>query len=67
MERFKNYGLWISIISLILLLMGNYGLFKLIGMEEPVFKNALDLVLSILITLGIVSNPQDGKGYLNGK
>lgn len=56
-SRWKSKVLWIGIISVIILIMRNYGLYTYIGMDEAVFKLLLDTVLGILITLGIVNDP----------
>lgn len=64
MNRFKNYGLWISIAAFIPMFL------KAIGVEV-IPDNYNDLVnsfLGILVVAGIVSNPQtEDKGFLDDK
>ncbi len=52
-SRFKNYGLWVSIIALIPMILNSFGI-KVIPEEYQVVSNT---VLSILVALGIISNP----------
>lgn len=60
MNRFKNYGLWVSIFALIPLLAQAFG-YKL-----PVnYNEIINAILGILVAAGILNNPTDGKGYLD--
>ena len=52
-SRFKNYGLWVSIIALIPMILNSFGI-KVIPEEYQVVSNT---VLPILVALGIISNP----------
>ncbi|WP_066894392.1 phage holin [Clostridium nigeriense] len=52
-SRFKNYGLWVSIIALIPMILNSFGI-KVIPEEYQAVSNT---VLSILVALGIISNP----------
>lgn len=64
MNRWKNYGLWVSIAAFIPLLLQGFGL-NLLPENYDIIVNAL---LGILVTAGIISNPTaDSKGYLDDK
>ena len=52
-SRFKNYGLWVSILALIPILLNACGV-KIVPDEYQVISNT---ILAILVTLGIISNP----------
>lgn len=52
-SRFKNYGLWVSIIALIPLVLHAFGI-NVIPEEYQAITNA---ILTILVGLGVVSNP----------
>lgn len=58
MERFKNYGLWIAIASLIGLFVNDMGL-----LSPEKYQTYVDAILMVLIAAGIVSNPSNGKGF----
>jgi len=62
-NRWKSKIVWTTLIALIVLLGGNYGLWNAIGMTSETFQAAANLVLSILIALGIVNNPTDSENY----
>lgn len=52
MERFKNYGLWVSIAALIPLILQAFGVSII-----PDYNQIVNAVLSILVMAGILSNP----------
>lgn len=58
-SRWKSKVVWVTVISLIILVGGNYGLFDYIGMTSDVFQTAANMVLSILVAVGIINNPTD--------
>ncbi len=58
-SKFRNYGLWISIISAVLMLLQAMGL----KFDVPYVNEIITSVLGVLVTLGIISNPSDGSGY----
>lgn len=53
LERFKNYGLWVSLAALIPLVLTNLG----INILPPNYSNIVSLALSFLVALGILNNP----------
>ena len=53
MCRFKNYGLWMSILALIPMLINAFGV-KVVPEEYEAISG---VILSILVALGIVNNP----------
>ena len=58
-SRWKSKVLWTTVIALIVLVGGNYGLWDAIGMTSEVFQQAANLVLTIAVALGLVNNPTD--------
>ena len=63
-SRFKNYGLWVSILALIPMLLNLFGI-KVVPED---FKEISMAILSILVTLGIISNPTtECKWYIDDK
>jgi uncharacterized membrane protein len=59
-NKFKNYGLWVAIGSLLILFLPQLG-FKIIPYD---FKIFIDAVLSILVIFGILNNPNtDSSGF----
>lgn len=56
-NKYKNYGLWLALFSLLGLLLRDTGL-----MFES-YGEYVELIMYILIALGVVSNPSMGIGY----
>ncbi|PEU35506.1 hypothetical protein [Bacillus toyonensis] len=58
-EKFKNYGLWVALFALLgMVLMDTVPHFNAGRYQEYV-----DIILYILITAGVVSNPTAGKWF----
>lgn len=62
-ERFKSKAMWASILGMLVLLIGNLGLYDVIGIDENALKNIIDIILSILVTFGILNNPTDSENF----
>lgn len=63
-SRFKNYGLWVSILALIPMILSAFGV-KVVADE---YQSITNITLSILVTLGIVNNPTTNcKWYIDDK
>lgn len=61
-SRFKNYGLWVSILALIPMILSAFGV-NVVPEEYQVITNT---ILSILVALGIISNPTtESKWYID--
>ena len=58
-NRWKSKIVWTTLVALIVLIGGNYGLWDAIGMTSETFQTAADLVMTILIAVGIINNPTD--------
>lgn len=63
MSKWKNYGLWVSIIAIISFVLGNWGLYDSIGMTSESFQRLANLILGALATAGVISNPTAGRMY----
>ncbi|NFI95815.1 holin [Clostridium botulinum] len=60
-SRFKNYGLWVSIAALIPLILKCFG----IEVIQGEYQQVVQAILSILVMLGIVSNPTTDTKWFN--
>lgn len=61
-NRLKNYGLWISIASLVFMILQDAGV--IITPEK--YQAYVDIILAILILLGIINNPDtENSGFLD--
>lgn len=61
-SKFKNYGLWLSIASLIGLVLQNSG----VDIAPVQYQDYVDTILSVLVLAGIISNPSKGIGFKDG-
>lgn len=65
-SKWRNYGMWVSLTATILLAIQAVGaLFKieLTPDQYDGITTAVNAVLMVLVVLGVVSNPEAGKGY----
>lgn len=58
-ERFRNYGLWVSLASLILLVLQTSG----VGVDVGKYNQIVNQILGIFVALGVLSNPKEGKWF----
>ncbi|WP_089282336.1 hypothetical protein [Anaerovirgula multivorans] len=65
--KYRNYGLWVSIFSLVGLLLGNYGLYETIGLDTESYQTIVDALLATLAMAGVISNPEKGDWYKDSK
>lgn len=56
-NKYKNYGLWLALFSLLGLVL------KDTGLMFANYSEYVELIMYILIALGVVSNPSIGIGY----
>jgi uncharacterized membrane protein len=61
MNRFRNYGLWLSIAAFIPLAVEAFGI-KILPENYDEIVNSL---LGILVVAGIIHNPEKGRWYLD--
>lgn len=60
-EKVKNYGFWISLCSAVMLVISNFGL----EIDVPYVEEIISSILGVLVILGVISNPKEGKGYID--
>ncbi|MNI75910.1 Bacteriophage holin [compost metagenome] len=67
-SKWRNYSMWVSLTAAVLLGVQTVGAifgFQLAPEKYNEVTAAVNAVLGILVVLGIVSNPEAGKGYTN--
>jgi len=52
-SRFKNYGLWVSVLALIPMILSLFG----VSIVPEEYATITNTILSILVALGIINNP----------
>jgi len=63
MDKFENYGLWVSIFAFIPLLLKGFN----INILPENYNEIVSAFLGILVLAGILSNPSTGKGFTDKK
>lgn len=64
-NRFKNYGLWTSILAFIPLLLDGLKVYNLNLILPSNYDLLVKSLLGILVMSGILNNPTNGQGYLD--
>lgn len=59
MEKFKNHGLWVALAALFYMILDDLGF----DVDPTRWETYVTLILGILIGLGVISNPQNGKWF----
>lgn len=60
-NRLKSKVFWIGVLSIVVLIMANYGLFDIIGIQEGTFKEIFEGLINLIFTgtsiFAIANNP----------
>ncbi|MDN4069924.1 phage holin [Paenibacillus vini] len=70
MSKWRNYGLWISLASAVILAVQAFGSifgYQIAPEKYDEIMTAFNALLGVLVVLGIVSNPEVGKGFTDKK
>ena len=62
-NRFKSKVLWVTLANNFLMLLGNWGLFDKIGIEQDLIKQSIYFIIFTLVSFGIINSPTN-KGEL---
>lgn len=62
-NRLKSKVLWVAVAALIAFILGNYGLYEAIGLDEESFQHMVELILAVAIAFGIINNPEDKENF----
>lgn len=60
MKKWENYGLWVSLFALLGLFLSDFSVLP------ANYDQYVQIILSILVALGVTSNPSQGKWYHDG-
>lgn len=62
-SRWKSKYLWAAILAVIFFVLGHYGLYSVIGIDEAGLTKFFDLIWIALAGMGIVNNPTDKENW----
>ena len=61
MNKYKNKGLWISVLALIPMILEGFG----VDVLPNNYNEICSALLGVFVLAGILSNPTDGTGYID--
>ncbi|WP_036701143.1 phage holin [Paenibacillus sp. FSL R7-269] len=67
-SKWRNYRMWVSLTAAVLLGVQTVGVIFGLQLAPEKYDQvtaAINAVLGVLVVLGIVSNPEVGKGYMD--
>lgn len=59
MNKFKNYGLWVSLFALLALVLQDF----IPSFDLGRYQEYVDIILVILVGAGVISDPKAGKWF----
>ena len=62
-SRWRSPVVWTAIFAVLAFILGNWGLYDVIGITEAGLAQLFNLVLAALISIGILNNPTDKIGW----
>ncbi len=62
-SRWKSKVVWASILATLLTLVGNLGLYEVIGVTQEPVQHLVDAVLALLVAFGVLNNPTDAAHF----
>ena len=62
-NRWLSKYMWAAYVALAVFILGNYGLYDVIGMDESSFKEFANLILIVITGLGIFNSPTDKENF----
>ena len=62
-NRFTSKVVWLSVISMILLILDRFGVYEKIGITQDSIRIIIDGVLCILVLFGVLNDPNNAEGF----
>lgn len=62
-NRLKSKAAWVAIFALLGFVLGNWGLFEVIGLTNETWQQLVELLLAALAAFGVFNNPTDAKSF----
>ena len=56
-NRLKSKATWVAIFALLGFVLGNWGLFDVIGLTNETWEKLVELILAALAAFGVFNNP----------
>ena len=62
-NRFKSKAAWVAVLAIIGFVLGNWGLFEVIGLTNESWQQLVELILAALAAFGVFNNPTDAQNF----
>lgn len=62
-NRLKSKVVWVSIASLVLMILKNYNLLEEINLTADSYNEIIDSIISVLVLFGILNNPTKNNSF----
>lgn len=62
-NRLKSKAAWVAVFALIGFILGNWGLFDVIGLTNETWQQLVELLLAALAAFGIFNNPTESDHF----
>ena len=61
--RYKSKAAWASLLALLGMILGAFGLYEKIGIDGTQYQNLCDMLLAALVAFGILNNPTSSSTF----
>lgn len=62
-NRLKSPVVWITVLSGLLAILGEWGLYQKIGIDKEVIQHTITFIISLLVLFGVLNNPNSPKKF----
>lgn len=62
-NRLKSKAAWVAVLAIIGFILGNWGLFEVIGLTDETWQQLVELILAALAAFGVFNNPTDAQNF----
>lgn len=62
-NRLKSKAAWVAVLAIIGFVLGNWGLFEVIGLTDETWQQLVELILAALAAFGVFNNPTDAQNF----
>ena len=62
-NRLKSKAAWVAMLAIVGFVLGNWGLFEVIGLTNETWQQLVELILAALAAFGVFNNPTDAQNF----
>lgn len=62
-NRFRSKAAWMAMLAIFGFILGNWGLFEVIGLTNETWQQLVELILAALAAFGVFNNPTDAQNF----